>query len=408
MLSLMTFRYYVLAIILSFIYQFPLFKIQKKHLLFIINMLVIAMIYFVSKKHYIFLMAHLTITFFLCRTLQKREEKKIFPLICLITAFLPLLFFKYSYPQHLIREHFLSAALFLKPATFIGISFYTFRISSVIIDILYGRIKEQISYFHFTNFSIFFPCILSGPLDRYSRFVSDVENETAITWQIRYKAIYRIAIGVFKKIVVADILWNFSNDSYNNLELYQLPSWKIIVGQYAYLCMLYFDFSGYCDVAIGLSQLFGINTPENFNHPWKARNIQIFWNSWHISFMHWLRDYIFFPLQTLLLRIGITNISINNSISYFSIFIIAGLWHGEQSHFLYYGIFHGIGFIIYFIYKQFIEKILSKEQRKSYMENHFIEFASIFITLHFFLISLFFFIDKQIFFSILIKRIFSP
>jgi D-alanyl-lipoteichoic acid acyltransferase DltB (MBOAT superfamily) len=402
----MTFKYYLIATLLSFIYQKINVKIEKKHLLFSINMLVIGMIYFVSKKHYLILISHLTASYFICRILQHSKNRTYLPLLSLFFAFAPLVFFKYTYPQNLVVQLYPFAMTFLRPAIFLGLSFYTFRISSAMIDILYGRIKDKINYFHLFNYALFFPCLLSGPLDRYSRFISDVDNKVDISWRVRYQAIYRIAWGVFKKIVIADILWNFSNDSYHAVELYQLPTSKIVLGQYAYYLMLYFDFSGYSDVAIGLSYLFGIQTPENFNQPWKARNIQIFWSSWHISFMNWLRDYIFYPLQTLLLRIGVSNISINNSISYFIVFIIAGLWHGEQRNFLYYGIFHGLGFIIYFTYKLILESFLNKEQRKLYLKNKYIELTSIFITFHYFLISLFFFIDKQNFFPILLKRIF--
>ena len=158
-------------------------------------------------------------------------------------------------------------------------------------------------------------------------------------------------------------------------------------------------------MAIGISNLFGIKTPENFNKPWKARNIQIFWNSWHISFMNWLRDYIFFPLQNVLMRLGVSNIPINNSLSYFATFLIAGIWHGEEKRFIYYGIFHGTGFILYFTYKRLFEKYLSKDERKSYLKNKKIEFTSRFLTFHFFLLSLFFFIDKGEFFSIIINKV---
>ncbi|MFA6236636.1 MAG: MBOAT family O-acyltransferase [Bacteriovorax sp.] len=408
MLSLMTFKYYFVALLLSLFSQTLTFKLQRKHILFAVNLFVVSLVYFVAKKHFIFLIAHVSGGYLICRMLQESKERKFLPFLSLLYVFLPLIFFKYTYPQNLIIKQLPYALTLLRPAVFLGISFYTFRLSSVVIDILYGRIKEKVCPFNLFTFSLFFPCLLSGPLDRYSRFVTDVENSVSLSWKNQYHAIYRIALGVFKKIVIADILWNFSNDSYNSIELYQLPTSKVILGQYAYYLLLYFDFSGYSDIAIGVSNLFGINTPENFQSPWKARNIQIFWNSWHISFMHWLRDYIFYPLQTFLLRIGVSNIPVNNSISYFSIFIIAGLWHGEQSHFLYYGLFHGFGFVIFFTYKRVFEKLLTKEQRKSYLKNKFIELASIIITFHFFVISLFFFIDKNEIFSIAFNRVFSP
>jgi D-alanyl-lipoteichoic acid acyltransferase DltB (MBOAT superfamily) len=408
MLALMTFKYYLLSVVLSFFYTAAGMtkKIPKRHVLFAVNMLIVFLVFTVSKKHYIFLLAHVATCFIFCNWLLKNIQNKWVAVLSLIVSFSPLLFFKYSFPQEVVLLYFPHFKSLLRPATFIGLSFYTFRVTSVIIDILYGRIKEKITFIDLFNFSLFFPCILSGPLDRYSRFLLDLEKSDELNWKQKYDALFRISWGVFKKIIIADILWNFSNDSYNSIELLSLPTWKIIVGQYAYYLMLYFDFSGYTDVAIGISQLFGIHTPENFNSPWKARNIQIFWNSWHMSFMNWLKDYIFFPLQAFFIRTGISNIPLNNSLSYLAVFIFAGLWHGEESHFFHYGLFHGIGFMIYFTYKRLLEKYLSKEQRKEYMKNSFIKAASILITFHFFLISLFFFIDKQVFFPILLKRIF--
>jgi membrane protein involved in D-alanine export len=402
----MSFKYYAFALLMAFIFQTNLLKIQKKQLLFLLNSIILVLVFFDSKKHLLFLITHITLVFGLCLCLQstKANTRKFFAVITLIASFFPLAFFKYTFPQAMTITLFPHAARLLQPATFIGISFYTFRISSFVIDLTYGRIKK-INFCHLYNFVLFFPTLLSGPIDRYLRFISDVESDNKTEWKEYYNAMFRIAWGVFKKIVIADALWNFSNDSYGKIELYQLPIWKILIGQYAYYLMLYFDFSGYSDVAIGISNLFGIKTPENFNKPWKARNIQIFWNSWHISFMNWLRDYIFFPLQNVLMRLGVSNIPINNSLSYFATFLIAGIWHGEEKRFIYYGIFHGTGFILYFTYKRLFEKYLSKDERKSYLKNKKIEFTSRFLTFHFFLLSLFFFIDKGEFFSIIINKV---
>ena len=205
MLTLMTFRYYFFAVLFAFIYQLLGNKLQRKHLLFIINMLFVAMIFFISKKHYLFLMVHLSFSYILIRLLQQTKDRILIPIICLLVAFIPLIFFKYSLPQNFIIEHFKAAAIFLKPATFIGISFYTFRISSVMIDIIYGRIIEKINIFHFFNFATFFPCLLSGPLDRFSRFIADIDSNKEIYWQTRYDALFRIVLGIVNLYYKADV-----------------------------------------------------------------------------------------------------------------------------------------------------------------------------------------------------------
>lgn len=400
----MTFKYYIAAISAVFVFRFMRKWLAVDTLLYVINLIFLALIFFSAKKHFALLVAHSLVIYIQIRFLSRKNKATGILVAGIFTSLLPLMFFKYTIPKEFFLAIFPYAGALLKPASFIGLSFYTFKNISLLVDTYFERTTQRSSYWQYFIYATFFPCILSGPLDRYSRFQNDI-NTYVFTWDKDFESVYRIILGIFKKIVLADILWNFSNDSINQIDMAQIPTWKIILGQYAYAVMLYFDFSGYSDVAIGISRLFGVETPENFNLPWLARNVQEFWNSWHISFMHWLRDYIYYPIQTSLYRLGVTNISCIVIISYTFVFVVAGLWHGESIHFLQYGLFHAFGFMVYFIFKMVIDKKVSKNMRKLIFGSSYWRFFAITLTLNYFVVGLVFFINKGEIFSLIAKRI---
>ena len=254
-----------------------------------------------------------------------------------------------------------------------------------------------------------FSLFLVWALDRYERFVNDIESEERIDAKRIYEAVSRIILGAFKKAVIADSLYSLSNASFHAIEIENLNFFSTH-DRSVYLLhrSVYGFFSGYSDIAIGISNLFGVRTPENFNHPYRARNMQEFWNSWHISFLHWLRDYIYYPIQTLLVKQGFKQFTAIACFAYFFTFLIAGVWHGDTWYYTWYGLSHGISFSIFLIYKKsLIDKKLSKEQRKKYKKSSVVKFFAQLITFHYFLFSLFFFINKSNFFTIMIKRIFN-
>lgn len=350
------------------------------------------MFYF-SKKHLVILYAYLVSNFIFLKLTGRTSNRKWFSALQVIASISFLCFFKYEFFSGPILLLMPSLAWFLKPAIFMGISFFTFKLISIIIDYTSEEI-EKLDFFHYMNFVSFFPCFLSGPLDRYNSFVDNFEKTPPLDSKETYDALFRIVLGAFKKGVIADSLFELSSAYYHPSEVANLPVSTILKAQYIYTFVLYFDFSGYSDIAIGISKLFRIKTPENFDNPYMARNIQEFWNKWHISFMHWLRDYVYFPLQKMMIAFGVKNFVLMACIAYLFTFILAGVWHGDTMFFFWYGLSHGVAFSVFLTYKKILEKKLSRESLKAYKNNKVIRVIGTLLTYHYFFFSLFFFMNK--------------
>jgi alginate O-acetyltransferase complex protein AlgI len=190
-----------------------------------------------------------------------------------------------------------------------------------------------------------FPTYLSGPMDRYGRFRRDFENPLPLTQDAAAEACWRIVLGLFKKTVLSAACAPFAYAAYTTPALGAISAGKAWVAVYAYAFLLYFDFSGYSDLAIGSARLFGIAVPENFRNPYFKRNIIEFWTSWHITLSTWLRDYLFVPIGKALMkrkRRGGGNLPVALA-SYLVTFAIAGIWHGDGWNFLAWGVWHGLG-----------------------------------------------------------------
>jgi alginate O-acetyltransferase complex protein AlgI len=227
----------------------------------------------------------------------------------------------------------------------IGISFYTFNSMSYTIDIYRGLVRPAKSALHFSAFVALFPHLIAGPIVRYS----DIEQQFAALKQrlsaIQASAgIYFFTVGLAKKVLIADRLARpvstfFATSSSQGL----VPSWCAVLG---YTFQLYFDFSGYSDMAVGLAYLLGIQFPQNFNSPYKAANISDFWRRWHISLSSWLRDYLFIPLGGS--RGSTARTALNLGITMF----LGGLWHGANWTFVVWGLYHGILLAAYALLKK--------------------------------------------------------
>lgn len=406
MISFNTASFYLVVLISFVLYNYIVKPKHRKHVLFLINSIFLVLIFYFSKKHFISLSMVILINFFGIKILQTIAKKNLLMLILVIFDVLFLCFFKYNFFQELVLIFLPSGSFLLKPLIFIGISFFSFRLISCVVDS-----KEddaiKIDFFHFVSFTTFFPCFLMGPLDRYDHFVSNFEldQQSRLDSKEIYQSLERIIWGAFKKLAIADLLLDFSLISINDVDLPNLPFHKIIFSHYLYYLVLYFDFSGYCDIAIGISKLFGIHTPENFNRPYLAANIQQFWQRWHITLMEWLKDYLFYPILRQFLNINGKYVTTVTSLSIIITFAIAGVWHGDGINFLYHGLFHGAAFSIWYFYRKLLTKILSREQLKKYDNNIFIRGCAIFVTFHYFLASLIYLINKGLVYQIFFKSI---
>lgn len=228
----------------------------------------------------------------------------------------------------------------------VGISFFTFKNISVLIDHYKDEIKQDFNFIDYSLFVSFFPQILAGPLMRFGDFLEQLNN---ISFEFErenlQKNLGRFLLGVFKKIVVVSYL----NEALVG-GVFQIPSQYSFVdlwlGMYAYAIVIYMDFSGYSDMAISISRLIGFKSPENFNKPYFAKDIQDFWRRWHMSLSNWVRDYFYIPLGGN--RKGIIMQSFN---IVFTMTLI-GLWHGVGETFIIWGFLHGILLLITILLKK--------------------------------------------------------
>jgi len=218
----------------------------------------------------------------------------------------------------------------------IGISFYTFKSLNYVFDVYFNTLKPTNSFRNFVLYVSFFPNILAGPIDRASDFLPQIEKEPFVSKEDLGRAIFLICLGLFKKVVIADyISINFIDRIFDFPLRY--TGVENLLAIYGYVLQIYCDFSGYTDLAIGVSLLFGFKLMDNFNYPYKATSIAEFWRRWHISLSRWLRDYLFRPMQMKLRHLR----SLTNMISVFITFLLCGLWHGAAWNFILWGALHG-------------------------------------------------------------------
>ncbi len=226
----------------------------------------------------------------------------------------------------------------------IGFSYISFRLIHTLRDKQLGRYAD-VPFCDYLIFILFPSAIVAGPIDRVDRFTSDLNNKDFVEQHHIHEPFKRITIGLFKKYLVADLLSGISLNSYNGL-LVKTPGWMWFL-LCAYSFQIYFDFSGYTDIAIGIGEMMGIQLPENFNQPYLQPNLTLFWNSWHMSLTNWFRIYFFNPL-TRHLRTRHRSLSPLwiKTLGQFSTMLLIGLWHGIQPGFIIWGVWHATGLFI--------------------------------------------------------------
>ena len=239
-----------------------------------------------------------------------------------------------------------SAGVVLPAAPPLAISFFAFEFIHYLYEVRKGAAPIR-NPLHFTLFSIFFPSLVAGPIKRFGQFIPSLEAGAAgVGAEDLAVGLRRIAMGFFKKVVIADNLTSYLElnvGSYNTVHLAQFAA-EGIVWRWFYLVLIalriLLDFSGYSDIAIGLARLLGIQLPENFNWPYAAKSIQDFWQRWHISLSSWIRDYVYIPLGGN--RHGVVRKIFNGLFA----FALCGLWHGPAWNFVVWGLYHGTGLAI--------------------------------------------------------------
>jgi alginate O-acetyltransferase complex protein AlgI len=221
----------------------------------------------------------------------------------------------------------------------IGISFYSFRLISYIIDISREKIEPIKDALVFHNYISFFPTILSGPIDRANKFLPQLEEKRTFSYPLCVLAFRQILWGLFKKMVIADNCAEITANVFDNYMA--LPASSLVLGAILYTVQMYSDFSGYSDIAIGFGKLLGFEVNKNFNYPFFATNIAEFWRNWHMSLTTWLTEYVFTPLTIFFRNLGKWGLILSITIN----FAICGLWHGASWTYVLFGVLNGIYFI---------------------------------------------------------------
>ncbi|MBQ8448698.1 MAG: MBOAT family protein [Clostridia bacterium] len=257
-------------------------------------------------------------------------------------------FFKYSdFFINNINGIFKTEIPLLALALPIGISFYTFQILSYTIDLYRGKAKVQKNFFDFTTYVALFPQLIAGPIVRYSTIQDEIDHRTHSFEDIAY-GVGRFAIGLGKKILLSNTLAEFGVILGELSERTVLSYWAAAI---AFTLQIYFDFSGYSDMAIGLGRVFGFHFLENFDYPYISKSITEFWRRWHISLGTWFRDYVYIPLGGN--RVKKWRYVLNILI----VWGLTGFWHGAEWNFIIWGLYYGI---ILLIEKLFLLNILEK------------------------------------------------
>jgi alginate O-acetyltransferase complex protein AlgI len=263
--------------------------------------------------------------------------------VVLITAVLA--YFKYSKFFALTIDQVTNLHLIPIPNIIVplAISFFTFEFVHVLVDIYLKKIT-RLNALEFVVFTMFFPTLVAGPIKRYQTFAPQVRNLVTPDSQTFMLNFYRVTLGLAKKMIVADSMQPFiaplliPGAPYGQLDY--------IVAALAYSVKIYFDFSGYSDIAIGVAGLLGFAIPENFDMPYRRANISLFWRHWHISLSSWVRDYVFIPLG------GSRRSAILTGFNLFVAMGLAGLWHGANWTFVIWGLWHGLGLASHRVWSQ--------------------------------------------------------
>lgn len=309
-------------------------------------------------KYLILMLLSITQGYIFGRLVEKyrgQKRAKLFLTLSVVFSFLMLGYCKYAdfFISSFNAVTGLSIPL-LKIALPIGISFYTFQIVSYVIDVYRGDVAAQRNYINLAAYISMFPQLIAGPIVRYADIAGQLENRTHSTAKTSL-GVRRFIIGLSKKILLANVLGELVDVFKNADERSVLFYWLYAV---AYTLHIYFDFSGYSDMAIGLGHVFGFDFLENFNYPFISRSITEFWRRWHMSLGSWFRDYLYIPLGGNRVPRGrwIFNIAV--------VWAATGLWHGAAWNFVAWGIFFAVLLVLE---KLFLKKWLERAPARGHI-----------------------------------------
>ncbi|MFP9100012.1 MBOAT family O-acyltransferase [Flavobacterium sp. RHBU_24] len=331
-----------------FVIVFALYWLAGTRRLWLQNtLLVVASYYFYCSWNWRFglLLAFSTLLdFYSARAIAASVRHKKAWLYTAITINLGLLaFFKYynffiSSAAQLLESFGFNANVYLLSVVLpVGISFYTFHGLSYVIDVYKGRISPTANIVNYSLFVSFFPLLVAGPIERATHLLPQIQKPRAFDYPLAIIGMRQVLWGLFKKMVIADNCAYFVNHIFANYQ-YQ-PASNLVFGAFLFSFQIYGDFSGYTDIASGVSKLLGFNLLKNFNYPYFSRDIAEFWRRWHISLTSWFKDYVYIPLG------GSRGSRFQTVRNVFIIFLVSGLWHGANFTFIAWGLLHAVYFL---------------------------------------------------------------
>ena len=337
------------VLLIGFVVNF--FEKRKDYYILALSLLFAGAIYGKSRAMIVYLLAFVVYQYFLVFLAQSIEVKRMKPLIFL--SILPLV----------INKVFALTSLHL--LAFIGISYMSFKTIQIMLEISDGLIKEKISVKDYLQFLLFFPTVSAGPIDRSRRFLKEINDVMPRKeyLELAGDGVYRIVLGLLYKVVLStyvyQILLALSN---TGTVVYSIKY------MYLYTLYMFFDFAGYSLMAVGSSNILGIQTPMNFNKPFLSVDIKDFWTRWHITLSTWLRDFVFSRvLMQAIKKKWFKNRLHNATYAYMVNMLVMGFWHGLSVSYIVYGFYHGIlmaGFEVYQKKSNFYKKNKNKNWYK--------------------------------------------
>ena len=355
------------VLLIGFVVNF--FEKRKDYYILVLSLLFAGAIYGKSRAMMVYLLAFVVYQYFLVFLAQRIEVKRLKPLVFL--SILPLV----------INKVFALTSLHL--LAFIGISYMSFKTIQIMLEISDGLIKEKISVKDYLQFLLFFPTVSAGPIDRSRRFLKEI-NEVIPRkeyLELAGDGVYRIVLGLLYKIVLSTYVYQMLLALNNTgTVIYSIKY------MYLYTLYLFFDFAGYSLMAVGSSNILGIQTPMNFNKPFLSVDIKDFWTRWHITLSTWLRDFVFSRvLMQVIRKKWFKNRLHNATYAYMVNMLVMGFWHGLSVSYIVYGFYHGVlmaGFEVYQKKSNFYKKNKNKNWYK---------LLSWFVTMHLVMVGFFIF-----------------
>jgi D-alanyl-lipoteichoic acid acyltransferase DltB (MBOAT superfamily) len=354
-------------------YQF-LYKLKLPRVIYF----TVFSLYFFYKAcgfYFLFILLSAVIDFGLSNLLYKvqgKQNKKIILVISILINLSLLFYFKYTnFFIDIINDLELGQIKPLKLILPIGISFYTFENLSYTIDVYRGKFKPVSSFLDYCFFLTFFPKLVMGPIVRASDFIPQIRKDIFITDSDISRGLYLILGGLFKKVVISDFIYvNFVQYIFDDPSRHS--GIECLLGVYGYAMVIYCDFSGYSDMAIGMAKWMGFTINENFDSPYQSSSITEFWRRWHMSLSAWLKDYLYISLGGN--RVGKFRQYMNLMIT----MLIGGLWHGASFNFVVWGGMHGLALAL-----DKMRMSVFKMSKYQMADSRILRFFGVLITFHF-------------------------